>query len=71
MVLAGRQLHIIIALCIKFKGFVNGMSKKAYNFTRQQPIAVIKLLSRYGQVAGTCKCSNKLLGFIKCGEFLD
>jgi hypothetical protein len=24
-----------------------------------------------GQVAGTCECSNKPSGSIKCGEFLD
>jgi len=47
MVLAGRQLHIIVALCIKFKGMENGMpKKKTYDFTWQHPIAVIKLLSR-------------------------
>jgi hypothetical protein len=23
------------------------------------------------QVAGFCKCGNELLGFMKCGEFLD
>jgi hypothetical protein len=22
-------------------------------------------------VAGTCECGNELLGYIKCGEFLD
>jgi hypothetical protein len=27
--------------------------------------------SRYGQVAGICKCANEPSGFIKCGEFLD
>jgi hypothetical protein len=27
--------------------------------------------SGYGQVAGTCKCSNELLGPVKCVEFLD
>ena len=27
--------------------------------------------SGYGQVAGTCECSNEPLGSIKCGEFLD
>jgi hypothetical protein len=24
-----------------------------------------------GQMAGTCECDNKLLGFMKCGNFLD
>jgi hypothetical protein len=24
-----------------------------------------------GQVAGCCECVDELLGFIKCGEFLD
>jgi len=27
--------------------------------------------SGYGQVAGTCECSNESSGSIKCGEFLD
>jgi hypothetical protein len=27
--------------------------------------------SRYGQVAGTCKCGNELWGSIKCGKYLD
>ena len=27
--------------------------------------------SRYGQVAGTCKCGNETSGTIKCGEYLD
>ena len=27
--------------------------------------------SEQGQVAGSCKCGNKHLGFIECGEFLD
>jgi hypothetical protein len=27
--------------------------------------------SRYGQVAGSCKCGNELPDSIKCGEFLE
>jgi hypothetical protein len=27
--------------------------------------------SGYGQVEGYCEQCDKLLGFIKCGEFLD
>jgi len=27
--------------------------------------------SGYGQVAGTCECSNEPSGSINCGEFLD
>jgi len=27
--------------------------------------------SEKGQVAGTCECSNELLGSTKCREFLD
>jgi len=27
--------------------------------------------SGYGQVVGTCECSNEPLGSINCGEFLD
>ena len=25
----------------------------------------------YGQLAGTCECSNERSGSVKCGEFLD
>jgi hypothetical protein len=31
----------------------------------------IKLSQDWGQMAGSCECSNKLSGSIKCGEFLD
>jgi len=31
----------------------------------------IDLAQDWGQVAGTCKRDNELLGSIKCGEFLE